>query len=350
MIWLTWRQFRVQALVLGGAVVALLLGLLVAHGDLPTFDDSFLQAFTSERLASTVYTVGIVVGVCAPAVVGVFWGAPLVARELEAGTHRLAWTQSVTRNRWLATKLAVTGLAAMATVGLLALVMTWWSGSLDKAVNAGQEQNGLFGLARIAPPLFEARGITPIAYTAFALVLGTAIGTVVRRVVPAMAITLAVFVAIQILMPVFGREHLGASSTTTAITAENLRGLMVSGITPEGMPVGPVKQLTVDADKPGAWMIGNQPIDRNGRAQGEMPSWVSRCVPAQAAGIGAAPFGPVDSAACFKRLHDEGYRQRITFMPASRYWTLQWLESAIFLGLAALLAAGAFWWLRHRIA
>ena len=82
------------------------------------------------------------------------------------------WTQSVTRTRWLATKLIVTGLAAMAAVGVLSLVMTWWAGSLDKAINAGQEQNGLFGVARIAPPLFEARGITPIAYTAFALVLG----------------------------------------------------------------------------------------------------------------------------------------------------------------------------------
>ena len=87
--------------------------------------------------------------------------------------------------------------------------MTWWAGSLDKAINAGQHQNGLFGIARIAPPLFEARGIAPIAYTAFALVLGVAIGMVVRRVVPAMAITLAVFVAVQILTPLFVREHLG---------------------------------------------------------------------------------------------------------------------------------------------
>lgn len=349
MIWLTWRQFRAQALVLGGAIAGLLVLLLVAYGGMPAFDDTFLQAFTSERLASTVYTVGIVVGLCAPGIVGVFWGAPMVARELEAGTHRLVWTQSVTRTRWLATKLIVTGLGAMAAVGLLGLVMTWWSGSLDKAINAGQQHNGLFGLARIAPPLFEARGITPIAYTAFALALGTAIGMVVRRVVPAMAITLAVFVAVQILTPIFVREHLGASSTTTVITAENVMGLMVGGITPEGLPTGPVQELTVAVDEPGAWKIANQTIDRGGQVHSELPSWVARCVPGHAARMGGGPFGPEESAACFKRLHDEGYRQRVTFMPASRYWTLQGLESAIFLALTALLAGGSFWWLRHRI-
>jgi hypothetical protein len=65
--------------------------------------------------------------------------------------------------------------------------------------------------------------------------------------------------------------------------------------------------------------------------------------------MGGAPFGPGVSAACFKRLHDEGYRQRVTFMPASRYWTLQAIEAAIFLALAGLLAAGSLWWLRHRV-
>jgi hypothetical protein len=349
MTWLSWRQFRAQASVVGGAIAALLVLLLVAYGGIPAFDDAFLQRFTAERFASTVYAVGIVAGLCAPAIVGVFWGAPLVARELEAGTHRLVWTQSVTRTRWLATKLVVTGLGAMAAVGLLGLVMTWWSGSLDKAINAGQQQNGLFGLARIAPPLFEARGITPIAYTAFALVLGTAIGMVVRRVVPAMAITLAVFVAVQILTPVFVREHLGASSTTSVITAESVQGLMIAGISSAGEPAGPVQELTVAVDEPGAWMIANQTIDRNGQVQSELPSWVARCVPANAARFGAAPFGPEESAACFTRLRDEGYRQRVSFMPASRYWTLQALESAIFLALTALLAAGSFWWLRHRI-
>ena len=60
-----------------------------------------------------------------------FWGAPLVARELETGTFRLAWTQSVTRTRWLAVKLALVGLASMAVAGLLSLILTWWSSPID---------------------------------------------------------------------------------------------------------------------------------------------------------------------------------------------------------------------------
>ena len=52
-----------------------------------------------------------------PALIGLFWGAPLIARELEAGTHRLVWNQSVTRGRWLAVKLGLIGLAAAAATG-----------------------------------------------------------------------------------------------------------------------------------------------------------------------------------------------------------------------------------------
>ena len=83
MIWLTWRQFRVQALVLAGAVVALLLFLASTHGGLPTFGDTFLEAFRSQRLATTVYSVGITVGLCAPAIVGVFWGDLSVCRATQ---------------------------------------------------------------------------------------------------------------------------------------------------------------------------------------------------------------------------------------------------------------------------
>jgi hypothetical protein len=349
MIWLSWRQARAQIAVIGGAAAAMLLFLLFSKGGMPAFDEQFLQAFKSDRLVAGVYSAGVAVGLCLPAIIGAFWGAPLVARELEAGTHRLAWNQSVTRTRWLATKLAVTGLFAMAIAGVLGLAMTWWSSSLDKAINAGQEQNGIFGVARLAPQMFDARGITPIAYTAFALVLGTLVGTLVRRTVPAMAITLALFVAVQIATPMFVREHLGATSTTSVITAENLRGLMISAIGPDGTPVGPVEEVAIAVDSPGAWKIANQTLDRAGRVQSELPSWVARCVPAMAARGGGGEFGPAESAACFKRLRDEGYRQKVTYMPASRYWTLQWIETGIFLALTALLAGATFWWLRHRV-
>src|SRR4029453_3689224 len=68
-----------------------------------------------------------------PPLSGLFWGAPLITRELEAGTHRLVWNQSITRTRWLAVKLAVTGLAAMTAAGLGSLVVSWWASPIDKA-------------------------------------------------------------------------------------------------------------------------------------------------------------------------------------------------------------------------
>jgi hypothetical protein len=86
-------------------------------------------------VASRVRVAGEVSGflLLVPAIIGTFWAAPLLTREFEAGTFQLAWTQSVTRTRWLAAKLGVGALAAMATAGLFSLLLTWWSGPIDTA-------------------------------------------------------------------------------------------------------------------------------------------------------------------------------------------------------------------------
>ena len=98
-----------------------------ARADCDTARAAFLQNDDTLRtlLGSLVRAV--------PAIIGIFWGAPLVARELESGTYRLAWTQSITRTRWLAVKLGVIGLASMAVAGLLSLIVTWWASPLDRA-------------------------------------------------------------------------------------------------------------------------------------------------------------------------------------------------------------------------
>jgi hypothetical protein len=346
MIWLTWRQSRAQVATVAGGVAAMLAFIALSAGALPDFGDDFLRRFSADHLLVTIYTVGTLVVLCLPGIVGAFWGAPLVAREIEAGTHRLVWNQSVSRTRWLATKLIVTGVVAMVVVGVLSLFLTWWAGSLDDAVAAGQQDPGLLGRPRIAPPVFGMRGLAPIGYTAFAFTLGVAAGAIARRTVPAMAITLAVFVVVQILFSSFAREHLGATSTTSAITQDNLVGLMIQGPPGDGIPDGPVQEVRIAVDSPGAWEIANQTLDRNGKVQSELPSWFSGCVPAEAPrGMG----DPQQSAACFERAKAEGYRQRVTLMPASRYWGVQAIETAIFLALAGLLAAGSFWWLRHRV-
>ena len=62
---------------------------------------------------------------------------------------------------------------------------------------------------------FASRDIVPLGYAAFAFALGTTLGLLLRRTLPAMAITLAVFIAIQILVPTLIRPHLLPSTTTT---------------------------------------------------------------------------------------------------------------------------------------
>jgi hypothetical protein len=108
-----------------------------------------------------------------PALIGLFWGAPLIARELEAGTHRLVWNQSVTRTRWLAVKLGLVGLAAVTAAGLGSLAVDWWSDPIDKTA--------FDQFPRMEPLLFGTRGIVPVAYAAFAFALGVTIGMLVRR-------------------------------------------------------------------------------------------------------------------------------------------------------------------------
>jgi len=123
MIWLTWRQFRFPAAVVIGAAVLLALALLTVGA--PTAGDQALEVFANELMQVRVFTFATIAMLVLPAVIGMFWGAPLVARELETGTHRLIWNQSVTRTRWLVTKLLVMGVTVAAVTGALALLLSW---------------------------------------------------------------------------------------------------------------------------------------------------------------------------------------------------------------------------------
>ena len=347
MTWLTWRQLRAQAVVIYAAVAVLAVTLALTGGQLAELarvsGKDFFQLFTTDRNDTGVYYLGYMAVMALPPIIGVFWGAPLVAREFEAGTHRLAWTQTVTRTRWLVTKAGLTGLAAIAAAAALSLIVTWWCGPIDTAVNSGHAGPQFFGLPRVSPAVFDARGIAPIGYTAFAFALGVTAGAVIRRTVPAMAVTLAVFIAVQIAVPNLVRPHLAPAHLTTTITAKNLSG-MLARMGPDG-PVGPVRNLTVDIGEPGAWIVSNQTVDAGGRVVSALPSWVSGCVPPPPRPGSSGP--PAGDPGCFARLARLGYRQRVTFQPARRYWAFQAYETAIFLGLALVLAGLTLWWIRR---
>jgi ABC-type transport system involved in multi-copper enzyme maturation permease subunit len=340
MIWLTWRQFRAQAWVASVALAVTAIALAVAahglahlydasgiaacqaHGDCGTVANTFVNQ--AKGLYSLLFYAGIVILYAVPALIGIFWGAPLVAREIEAGTLRLAWNQSITRTRWLAVKLALIGLAAMATAGLFSFIIGWWSSPIDRAFGLAADRNGSSGLNRFAPLLFGARGIIPIGYAAFAFVLGVTAGVLIRRAIPAMAVTLAVFTGVLITMSLWVRPHLRTPlRLTSALNPANIYQVSIGN--------GQMK-VTAVVNLPGAWVLSNQSITASGHAFAPATqACISSTVPACQASIA--------------RLH---LRQLVTYQPAGRFWTFQWYETAIFLALAIALAGVCIWWIRRR--
>jgi hypothetical protein len=347
MIWLTWRQARTQVLVIFGIAAAFATALAATGAHIANASDSdpqqFLSRFNAGGLERNLYLLGLVLYVV-PAVIGAFWGAPLIAREVETGTHRLVWGQSISRRRWLTIKLGLTALAAAVASGLISLAVTWWASPIDKAIANGHG-TGVFNATRLDPNVFGARGIVPVAYTLFALALGVVVGLLVRRSVPAMAITLAGVVVLQILMPNLVREHLVKPETvTTSITQDNLQGMLISGPDKHDKndKIEAVDSIRVVATKPGDWELANQTITPSGKVAGSLPGWVADC--------GGPPGDAALTAkrtACFDRLASDGYHQKVTYHPASAFWPMQWREAGLLMVGALLLSGFAFWRIRR---
>jgi len=283
MIWLTSRQFRSSFAVAAVSLVLIFVALAVAHPG----SDGYFSRHHLVQFFST-----LLVGV--PALIGAFWGAPLIGSELESGTHRLAWTQSVTRTRWLAVKVTLIGLAGVAATELLALTLTAWSTSSD-------------GQNRFSPNMFAQRGIVPMGYTLCGFAIGVAVGLVLRRTLPAMASTLVAFLAIRLVVQNLVRPRFASPLKISApLTLEN------------GSPL---------QTRPGDWSVSNNFVDSAGHIVNNIP-----CNGSQ-------------HGACIARYH-----QVLTYQPASRYWMFQGYELAIFCGLGLILIGFSYWWIRHRIA
>jgi hypothetical protein len=339
MIWLTWRQFRVQALTAAAALAVFAILLAVTgphlasryaasaitgcHGfGCQTAANTFLSQLQVTSAYPIVYLLGLALILVAPAITGIFWGAPLIARELETRTFTLAWNQSITRTRWLLVKLTLTGLAAMVVTEALSLSYAWWADPIRKAIDVGGSTS-LFSGGRFSSLIFATHGITPLGYAAFAFTLGTTAGALIRRTVPAMAVTLAIFAAAQVVMPLWVRPHLIPPDRT--ITTIDSAQLDFGNLT-----------ATVVPGQPGAWILSSGAINHAGRAVSNLP------VACQAAVQGLKPASP---SQC---LETQGFREAITYEPASRYWPLQSIETAIFSALALTLAGFCLWRLGRR--
>jgi hypothetical protein len=183
--WLTWRQQRTETLIAAG-ILALLAALLVPIGlhMASVYDQNGLAACAGsdtvachDAMAGFGNEFGSIASVLPwfsliPGAIGVLLASPLIL-ELESGTFRLAWTQSVTRRRWLAGKLAVTVAAALLAALAMNVLLTWWRTPLDH----------LYG--RMQANAFDFEGIVGFGYVLFALGLALTVGAVWRRAVPA---------------------------------------------------------------------------------------------------------------------------------------------------------------------
>jgi hypothetical protein len=323
MTWTLWQQQRRQTIAVAaafalGSLFLIVTGMKLASTYAAAVHTCVGQPGGCANLSQTVFQgdnrlfdIVDAVGFLLPFVLGLFWGAPLVTREFEEGTHRLAWTQSITRLRWLAVKLLWVLTAAVLCSGALSALVTWWYGP----VNAIQQN-------RFGSVIFDTQGIVPAAYAVFAVATGVLAGAVLRRTVPAMAVTFAVFGIIRYVIDEYGRPHLlPAQRMTTGIAA-------AFGNAPAGN---------------GSWTLGTTLAAPGGRSV-------------------ATPGGKIDPAslppACRQVFYSDsklaqclsahGYRALVSYQPANRYWPFQWTEAAIYTAAAAVAVVLACWMVARR--
>lgn len=305
MTWLVWRQHRSQLAIAGLLLVGLVLTLLLSGLHIDAVYRSALatckatnscnnlgpQVFAGDEFFFDVINLTL----AAPLVLGVFFGTPLVAREVEQATDKLVWMQTVTRRRWFTIKVGWVLLATAIWGGALALLVTWWSG-LENAID----------LTRFQPGQFDLQGVVPLAYALFAVALGIAAGAVIRRTVPAIAVTIGAFVGLRLLVTDFVRKH------------------YISPVT-KALPVGSHQSLI----NQNVWTFSAHKIVQAGRLV-EHPTLPKLCHGAH----GAARYSCLSHAR---------FRQLITYEPGNRYWSFQEIEAALFILLAvALIAVAAF--------
>ncbi|MGI5239913.1 ABC transporter permease subunit [Dactylosporangium sp. CA-139066] len=309
MIWLSWRQHRNQLLAAALGVA----GLAVAYVAMRAALVAYLHGSgLSACLARPDEGCGALVGGLrakypalldalpylnlAPALIGLFWGAPLIAGEVEAGTHRLAWTQGVGRPRWLWTKVAMlaTGCAAG---GLAVGALDRWF--LDPYITAGvisPVQRNWVGLL----------GVAPAGYALFAFALGAVVGAYARRNLSAMVVTLAIFVPVR-------------------LAWEQVRYRLISSV----RVVYPLDAARPPGRPRQDWRLDPTGlVDRAGHpiGAGQASQWC--------AGAMGGDKGGLDGC-----LAEHGARRLEWYLPADRFWHLQAVDAVVFAGLAGLLLA-----------
>ncbi|WP_426512900.1 ABC transporter permease subunit [Dactylosporangium sp. McL0621] len=310
MIWMAWRQHRLHLLAAAAVAVVVAAAFLGMRGALMTYlRDSGLAVC----LAQPAEGCGNLIGglrqqypglldafpylTFAPVLAGLFWGAPLVAGEVEHGTHRLAWTQAVSRRRWLWTKVALLGTGCLAAGLAVGALDRWFLEPYFRAGAVSPVQRNWVGLL----------GVGPAVFAVFAFAVGVLAGTYARRSLPAMVATLAVFVPLR-------------------LGWEQLRYRLLSPVRVV-YPIGAARPATVARQDWRLDLTGTAGPDGQPVPDGQIRQWCA-AVPPGKGGLGEC-------------LATHGVQQVDWFVPADRFWQLQALDAAVFGAAAAVLLAMA---------
>lgn len=305
LIWKLHRNQVIFAALALGVVATLLLvtGSVMAH-DYRVFFANCAATRTCQQGAGQLFSGdGAIIDLVnftlvVPLLFGLFWGAPLLAKEFEEGTQSLAWTQGVARRRWMSANVAWALVAGALWGGALSALVSWWRIPEDAL-------DGRFGT-------FDLQGVVPVAYSLFAVALGIAAGSIIKRLLPALAVTLGCFVAVRIAVAIYLRPRF----------------------------ISPVTQLTSIAGSKGgapagAWVISSALTGPKGQNLGHSVSLGT--IPSACRSVGIGEQGI--SAKCMSA---HGFHQLVSFQPDSRFWAFQGIESAIFVALSAVLVLIAF--------
>jgi ABC-2 family transporter protein len=317
MAWVTWRQHRialagVAALLGAGAVYLWLAGSAAYHAYAAAIAchpassiacgeilNEFNYAYGDPALHTAVLLQVV------PALIGAFTGAPLLARELESGTFRYAWTLPFGRWRWTLAKLVLLAVALVVAAEAFSLLFSWF---YQPFFADGNE-------TPFAPELFDLRGAGFAAWTLAAFAIGALAGLLIRRVVPAIAATLAAYAGLAFVTGLYLRQHYAAALLTRA------------------------------PDVPGSAWVMSQWWTKGGRFAFGHPSndLLMRLCPSP------GPYKQPQSSVA-QCLFQHGYTQWTSYQPVSRFWPFQWIEGGWLLALSALLIAVTIWLVRRRAA
>ena len=326
MAWVTWRQHRVAMIGMVVALVAfgaytLMVGLQLHHAYAaelachPASSDACLQLTSGFNSVGGFLTNGWLLQLV-PALIGAFVGAPVLAREMETGTYRYAWTQGFGRWRWTLAKLAGLAVTVTAASGAISVLFSWY---YQPYFGADNQARGLSELTSLAPSLFDLRGVAFGAWTLAAFAIGVLAGMLIRRVVPAIAVTLVAYAGLAIATGAWLRAQYFAPIVTRSLNVPR-----------------------------SVWIVSQDWTTKGGQVASQSVLYqVLQGAPAQVAGKeGGGPN--LHALVAWQYLVQHGYTEVTSYQPATRFWAFQWMEAGWLLGLSVLFIAITLWLVRRR--